>query len=498
MVLSAGDAVSHDNSPLIDRDDERQRLRDLMATGVPQLVLMYGRRRVGKTFLLNRVWGDTPAFYFTAAETTPAQNRVALLHAFAEWSGQPLHIEDYPTWRSVFRLMLEYRAPAPFAVTLDEFQYLGEDEDGLRAVASELNAVWEARRPERPLVLILAGSSLRLLERLNTGGGPLYGRFAWQCHLKPFSYWHAGQLAGFPKLRDRATAYGVFGGTPRYLAAIDQRRSLVENVQSLMLDASGEVRDLVRTALLQEQGLRDIPKYQAILRAVGEGRTTLNEIAQSAGLEVGTPLRDKLERLGHLGYVGSSRNFETTSRDPARFRLTDPALQFFYRFVDPWESALATQGARAVWEQHVHPHLDVHMGHVFERVAEEAFYRKQGALGLPVVRTWGRWEGKDHRRTPLEIDIVARLTEGRVLTGAVKWNRTPVGMSVHTHHLDALQRLSESGVKWAHEAQQQNSPLLYIAASGFSPEFRQAATASRETVYLWSLDDLYQDVSLNQ
>ena len=172
--------MSADAAPLIDRDDERQRLRDLLATGVPQLVLMYGRRRVGKTFLLNRVWGGTPAFYFTAAETTPAQNRVALLLAFAEWSGQSLHLEDYPTWRSVFRLLLEHQSPAPFAITLDEFQYLGEDEAGLREVGSELNAVWEARRAERPLVLILAGSSLRLLERLNAGGSPLYGRFAWQ------------------------------------------------------------------------------------------------------------------------------------------------------------------------------------------------------------------------------------------------------------------------------------------------------------------------------
>ena len=487
--------MSADTASLIDRDDERQRLRDLLATGVPQLVLMYGRRRVGKTFLLNRVWGGTPAFYFTAAETTPAQNRVALLLAFAEWSGQPLHLEDYPTWRSVFRLLLEHQSPAPFAITLDEFQYLGEDEAGLREVGSELNAVWESRRAERPLVLILAGSSLRLLERLNAGGSPLYGRFAWQCHLKPFAYWHAGQLAGFQALRDRALAYGVFGGTPRYLAAIDHRRSLADNVQALMLDASGEVRDLLRTALLQEQGLRDIPKYTAILRAVGEGCTTLNEIAQSAGLEVGTPLRDKLERLGHLGYVGSSRNIETTSRDPARFRLTDLALQFFYRFVDPWESALATQGARAVWEQHVQPHLDAHMGHVFERVAQEAYYRRQSALGLPLVREWGRWEGKDHRRFPLEIDIVARLAEGRVLTGAVKWNRVPIGVAVHTHHLDAVRRLSESGIKWAHEAQQPHSPLLYVAAGGFTPEFRRVATASRETVFLWSLDDLYHDAS---
>lgn len=485
-------------APLIDRDDERTRLRDLMASGTPQLVLMYGRRRVGKTFLLNRVWGETPAFYFTAAETTPTQNRLALLHAFAEWSGQSLDVADFPTWRSVFRLLLEHRSPTPLAITLDEFQYLGEDEAGLRTVASELNAVWEAARPQRPLVLILAGSSFRLLDRLNAGGSPLYGRFAWQCHLKPFDYWHAGALAGFPALRDRALAYGVFGGTPRYLAAIDSRRSFADNVQQLMLDASGEVRDLVRTALLQEQGLRDTAKYQAILRAVGEGCTTLNAIAQSAGLDVATPLRDKLDRLAQLGYVGASRNFETTSRDPVRYRLTDPALQFYYRFVAPWESALATQGARAVWEQSVRPQLDAHMGHIFERVAAEGYFRSREALHLPVVRQWGRWEGKDYRRLPLEIDVVARLADGRVLTGAVKWNRTPLGAAIHTHHLDALRRLSESGVNWSHEAQQHDAPLLYVAAGGFSPEFRAVALESHRTVLLWSLDELYHNAPPHQ
>ncbi|MDQ3388685.1 MAG: ATP-binding protein, partial [Gemmatimonadota bacterium] len=86
---------------------------------------------------------------------------------------------------------------------------------------------------------MIAGSAIRTLESLNDGGSPLYGRFAWQCRLRPFNYWHAGELAGFASAPDRACAYGLFGGTPRYLAAIDSSRSLADNVISLMLHPSG-------------------------------------------------------------------------------------------------------------------------------------------------------------------------------------------------------------------------------------------------------------------
>jgi len=146
-------------------------LHALLKRGEPQLVLMYGRRRVGKTHLLTRAWGgETRSFYFTASQTTPEQNRSALLRAYAEWSGDPIHVEDYPTWRTVFRLLLDHASPDPLVVTIDEFQYLGEDTEDMNAVTSELNAAWEAPRPARPLVFVLSGSAVRTLERLNDGG----------------------------------------------------------------------------------------------------------------------------------------------------------------------------------------------------------------------------------------------------------------------------------------------------------------------------------------
>jgi uncharacterized protein len=484
--------MSRDADLLVDRKPELARLHALLERGQPQLALLYGRRRVGKTHLLGRAWSDVPAFYFTASETTPAQNRVALLRAFAEWSGEPIHPEDYPTWRTVFRLLLEHDTPRPLVITLDEFQYLGESARDLNAVASELNAAWEMRRPTRPLVLVLAGSAVRTLHSLSEGGSPLYGRFAWQSRLRPFNYWYAGELAGFKSTRDRAYAYGIFGGTPRYLAAIDAGRSVAENAISLMLDPAGEVRELIQTALLQEQGLREIPKYAAILRAIGRGRTELNEIAQSAGLAADPPLRDKIERLIALDYVAAGRNLGAKAKEAYRYRVSDPAFRFYYDFVAPQESALATQNPSAVWRHHIDPHLDTYMGLVFEGMVEEAYYRLQTPLELPLVKEWGRWEGVDRNRNPLEIDIASQLMDGRVLTGAIKWHRGEVDVGVHTQHLAMLDRLAESGVAWAHVAREATSPLLYVAASGFTDRFRQAATASRKEVHLWTLGDLYQ------
>lgn len=116
------------------------------------------------------------------------------------------------------------------------------------------------------------------------------------------------------------------------------------------------------------------------------------------------------------------------------------------------------------------------------------------ALDLPLVKEWRRWEGVDRTRQPLEIDVAAHLLDGRVLTGAVKWNRHPVDVAVHTNHLALLDRLAQSGVGWAHEASDPQSPLLYVAAGGFTQRFRQAALAARAEVYLWDLADLYRAV----
>jgi AAA+ ATPase superfamily predicted ATPase len=492
---------------LLDRVDERRELRALLERGRPALALLTGRRRVGKTFLLTHAWPPEQLFLFTAARTTPELNRQQLLNDLAAWNGEPIEPADFPSWRTVFRLLVSVAtarasgdSPQPTVIVLDEFQYLGDGDAGVATVASELNAVWEGSALRRaaggtlPLLVVLAGSAVTTMETLAAGGAPLYGRFDWQHTLKPFNYAFAAELAAFSTARDGALAYGIFGGTPRYLAAIDKTRSLVENASALLLSPRGEVRLLVETALDQEEGLRDASKYRAILRAVSDGRTERNEIAQRAGLSNDKGLRDKLSTLVDLGYLEERRNVDAKSNEAARYAIADAAFRFYYRFVAPNASMLERYPASQVWASSVAPYLDSYMGFELERMASQAYDHRAALDGLPMVKRWGRWEGVDRHRRSLEIDLVAELADGRWMTGAVKWDHAPIGAAVHHDHLAMLRRAADAGRAWAHAALDANAPLLYVAAGGFSDAFRKAVDASDRHAVLWSLEELYEDL----
>ena len=110
-----------------------------------------------------------------------------------------------------------------------------------------------------------------------------------------------------------------------------------------------------------------------------------------------------------------------------------------------------------------------------------------------MVREWGRWEGLDRDRQQTEIDIVARRTDGAMLTGAVKWNSKTMGLSLHEKHIDMLKRLASSGYGWAREALAPGAALLYVAAGGFAPHFLERAEIEGIRVIAWNLDDLYSD-----
>ena len=479
---------------LVDRITEQTQLRQLLAKGTQQLALLYGRRRVGKTFLLNNVWPREQVFYFTAAETTAAQNRATLIGELSRWLGSELHAEDYPTWRQVFRLLLEARSPHPVVIVLDEFQFLGGDSAELASVASELNASWERYRVDRPFLLVLSGSAVSTLESLNTGRAALYGRFSWTGKLEPFDYRDAAEMVPYSNPRDLVRMYAAFGGTPRFLAAVDNGRSVEANIAELILAPGGEVRMLIETALIQERGLRELSKYQAVMRAIGTGRTTMSELKNAAGLQADsdTAVRAIVETLLTLGYVRAERNIGAKKTSPFRYRIDDPAFAFYYEFVAPLAATLERNSPHDVWTNDINSRFDAYVGHVFERVADQAHRRLWKHEGLPIAADWGRWEGRDRDGQSLEMDIVAPLGDGTVMTGGVKWNSSPLPAKWFTHHMEMLTRLAASGVKWAHAASLPEAPLLFVAAGGFSSEFVTACRKARKRVVLWELRDLYR------
>ncbi|MFW6053466.1 MAG: AAA family ATPase, partial [Persicimonas sp.] len=335
--------------PFVNREYELERLRELATDDRRHLALIYGRRRIGKTYLLTHAWEDTAALYFTASATSPEINRRALLREASAWSGEELRAQDYPTWRTVFRAIFELRPDEQMVVVLDEFQYLAADDDGLREVASELNAVWEGKlRRSGGLLLVLSGSAVGALNALESGGSPLFGRLDWRRRLPPFDYFDAGRMVDWSE-REKVLTYAAFGGTPKYLDAIDRDRTLDQNIVDLMLSPDGNVRMQVETALEQEEGLRDHARYRAILASVGLKRRTVGDIAASMGQSADRALKRMIKRLVELDYLEEDRNFDAPRNQAKRYRLADPAQRFYYGLVLPNESAIASAEAERVW-----------------------------------------------------------------------------------------------------------------------------------------------------
>ncbi len=516
---------------MVDRERELEELRRLVVSGRKQLAILYGRRQIGKTHLLSHAWtartGDagssgagrgeggnahgggadggaaTRVFYFLAAALTPDLNRQDLIRELAAWSGRPLDAADYPTWRTVFRELVELAEDGPVVVVLDEFQYLlggpptagapnapagagggaGGDE-----VTSQLVAVWDRAPQSLPLTLVLSGSEVSTMAHLHAGGEPLYGRVTWAAQLHAFDYFDAARMAPWLGPRDRCLLYGICGGTPRYLAALVEGEDLADGVTRTFVSPHGEVHLQMLTLIEQEKGIRQPAEYRAVLSAVAAGATQLNEIAGATHLEEHV-VRRALAVLGDLGVVDARRNHGAGAKAPYRHRIVDNAVAFWHHFLVPSRSRLATDEPAEVWRARVAPFLDTYMGRPFEAVVRQAYLRHHARWGLPQAREWGQWEGRDRERESVEVDIAARLDDGRLLTGEIKWSSSPHGAGLHSGVLGKLARLAAAGQAWAHDAD--DAVFLYASAAGFTAEM-QALAAADSRIRLVTLEDLYR------
>ncbi len=479
---------------LIDREYEAEVLHRLADSGRPALALVRGRRRVGKTFLLSQLWDSRRALYFVASATAPEINRQALVRTAAQWAGVELRPEDHPTWRLVFRSLLNLRPTEPIVIILDEFQYLAADEGGLREVASELNAAWESQTQRQAGVfVVLCGSAVRTLEALEQGGSPLYGRLDATLVLAPFDYYDSAQMLRGRSMRDCIDLYAALGGSPANLAEVDAAADAAQNIIRLSLAPEGIVRTRIRTQLDQEEGLRQTQQYRAVLASIGLGARTVGEIASKMGRKTDSALKRLVTQLEELSYLGSELDFDESRARGLRYRLADPAARFHYRIALPLESAAVAFGAEHVWNTHIGPEaFPTYVGqHVFEEVARQAYVRWAVEAGLPLVPQWQRWQGADRTGVGIDIDMVGRTLDGGLVTGSVKYRGRQANARTYLEHEEALRRLAASGRSWAHEALQPSSPFFFLSAGGFAASFHEACEPGREVI-TWTLRDIFR------
>jgi len=461
-----------------------------------QMLLLYGRRRLGKTFLLQRYFTagaggnepEKPHCYFLSEQSTAATQRLTLARQLVTalpTEGTTAE-EIAVSWNALLRYashqaQTRKKGTGRFALIFDEFPYLVAQTPELPSI---LQAWWDREGVHSPLFVVLCGSQLSVMAALGQESAPLFGRFnAGIFHIDPLHYEDVAcfyESSPHYGVKEKLLMYGVFGGTPRYHALVDPSRPPSEEIITLLMQPRAILENEVRFLLGSEQ-IRDPAPYNAILAAIAGGETRFNGIQQLIGVERGT-LSFSLRTLLELGWIRRELPFGEHSERRAIYRVADPFLTFWYRFVAPLASDLQFSDPAVVYAAHVAPRLADYMGwSVFEEICGQWLQRHaKQRLGL-TVRQMARYWSRDGRT---EIDLVAELNHGAFLFGECKWR---ADSAMRLGDLSALQAKVASlpEARWRHKPS-----CILFALGGFAPELQQLASDPAERLFLIGATDL--------
>ncbi|HEX5984853.1 MAG TPA: ATP-binding protein [Solirubrobacterales bacterium] len=467
------------------RKDELAALSERLRSDRGEYFVLYGRRRVGKSELLRHFGESCRQFYFEASAGSRRDQLDDLGAELSQFSGRALYAEQpLSNWRAAFAAFSELLEGGQTMIVLDEFQFIARQEP---EIGSLLNRFVSEHGDNPDLFLCLSGSDISFFERKVVGyGATTYGRRTGSLRLLPFHWREIGAFVPDWSIEGRIRAWAVFGGIPYYLKEIDPAESLPETIRRAILYPDGLLREEPRFLLSQESRLREQATYMSCLRAIAGGDTRLNEIAQRVGRSA-PEARAFLEVLEEMGLVERRYPVTRTSGRKVSYAIVDPFLRFWFRFVAPRESRLATRrDADRYLEESVMPELDKFVSEdAFERICQDWLGDQLGAAEV------GWWWGSIRRRqngklrnSTYEADAVAVDADGRVMAlGSCKW--PGAGNNRHLHEageLDKLETIRE-------ELEAPDAALYFFDRVGFSPRLQELAS-EREDVHLVSVGEL--------
>lgn len=447
------------------RTDELVALDERWASRRGELIVIFGRRRVGKSRLITH-WGRSRRhLYYEASAGSERDQLEDLSREIAAVSGGRLHAEQpLGSWRAAFAAFEDLLRDGPILIALDEFQFIARRN---REIGSLLNRLIESHRDDPNLRLVIAGSDVSFFERDVVGYAAVsYGRRTGALRIEPFPWSAIGQFLPGWSVEDRIRAWAVYGGMPYYLDEVDPSQSLAENILRMILQPDGLLRNEPEFLLAQESRIRERDTYMSILRAIATGHTRLGEIAQRIDRRP-SDARSHLDTLEGMRLVRRERPIVAPRAGKVFYVITDPFLRFWYRFVAPYESRLQDRAsARTHLQETVLPALDEFVS----RDAFEEICRQWALANVPGAVEVGRWWGSKRVRTPdglrthrFEADVVAVGADGGVLAlGSCKW-------SARDHDAVELDKLETIAQLLGIEA----PPMYFFDRTGFSDRLRQ-------------------------
>lgn len=455
-------------SIFLDRQREMAMLDARYGGDCAEFIVLYGRRRVGKSELIDRFLDGRNGTRLLARE----ESKVLQLRKFAQELGDFFHdpflkSTGFADWDSFFEYLLQH-SDRRTVIAIDEFPYLVKEDPALPSILQEY---WDRRLKDSRLFLILCGSSIAMMEASTMDhASPLFGRRTAQILLRPLRFVHV--LEYLQDVRAAVEFYSVFGGTPAYLMAADPEKDILANVEEKVLAEDSflfrDVDFVLRTELTEPR------YYLSILSSIAQGNHGIGLICNDTGLSksiVGKYLSVLIDlRLVHRRIPVT----ESTKSRKGLYYISDNLFDFWFSFVNPDLEALERGNARLVAEQFVEPRLAAYVGRHFEGIVADLFDLFNDHALLPFVYarigTW--WYRGD------EIDIVCfRVDERKVLFCEVKWQEAVDAVAV-------LERLREKAPRVAWQNDRRDEYFCVVARS-----FSRRPAADGRTLCL-DLDDL--------
>lgn len=458
------------------REEELNTMNRRYEKGRFECIVIYGRRRVGKTSLINEFCKNKKTIYFSALSASSQENLEALSKAIFTCKNPDTSVT--PTYQSYDDALEAITAMAQhqrLVFVIDEYPYLAKAE---KSFSSRLQHIIDHQWQNSQLYLILCGSSMSFMEYQVLGyESPLYGRRTAQFKIQALTYREMTQFYPQLSLSDQALLYGITGGIPHYINKLDVEDNLDEALLENLFNPSSYLFEEPDNLLKQE--LREPAIYNSVISAVAGGASRLNEISTKIGLESGICTK-YLKVLLELGILKKETPIMEKLGKKTIYIIDDNFFRFWYRFVPRNMSIISAGRMDLVYEQAVKKHYPDYMGLVFEKICQE--YLSRYAKNLPILLgSVGQWWGTDSKtRKEIQIDIVGTPVEGNeYIIGSCKYRNEKIGID----ELELIQNYASTFRK--------DGVFHYFIFSkgGFTSTLLEAG--NRGEVTLLSLDDLY-------
>lgn len=410
----------------IGREREVAALDRLYESNKFEFAVIYGRRRVGKTALINHFIDNKEAIYFMGVESNEKQNLENFSKSIIEYSSGIEAETSFLSFQSALEYVFKLAEKKRFILAIDEYPYVARSS---KSLASTLQLLIDKYKDTSQLMLILCGSSMSYMEdEVLAYKSPFYGRRTAQMKIQPFSFEETCRCFKNFSDEDKALAYGIVGGTPQYLLQMDDRLSIEDNIKNTYLNPISFLYEEPTNLLKQE--VREPAIYTAIITAIAVGASRMSDISNKVG-EDSNICANYLKSLINLGIVKKETPYgEKTSRKSI-YSIEDNMFRFWYRFV-PNNNSVIMRGAADIVYRRIEPQLSEYMGTVFEEICKQYLWKLLLDGNSPVeFSELGRWWGNDPiEKKQTEIDIMGEQDKKTALFGECKWTNEKVDLGV--------------------------------------------------------------------